>query len=37
VVAVNLFFFGEVYLTGIIVQNFLVLLLLPSLTLLAIQ
>jgi len=30
VVAVNLFFFGEAYLTGIIVQNFLVLLLLPS-------
>jgi hypothetical protein len=37
VVAVNLFFFGEAYLTGIIVQNFLVLFLLPSLTLFAIQ
>ena len=37
VVAVNLFFFGEAYLTGIIVQDFLVMLLLPSLTLLAIQ
>ena len=30
IVAVNLFFFGEAYLTGIIVQNFLALLLSPS-------
>jgi hypothetical protein len=37
VVAVILFFFGEAYLTGIIVRNFLVLLLLPFVTLLAIQ
>jgi len=37
VVAVNLFLFGEAYLTGIIVQNFLVPLQLPSLTLFAIQ
>jgi len=37
VVAANLFFFGEAYLTGIIVRNFLVLHLLPSLTLLIIQ
>jgi len=37
VVAVNLFFFGEGYLTGVIIQNFLVFLLLSSLTLLAIK
>ena len=37
VVAVNLFFLGEAFLTGVIVQNFLGLLLLPSITLLVIQ
>lgn len=37
VVAITLFFFGEAFLTGIIARNFLVLLFLPSLTLVAIQ
>jgi len=37
VVAVNFFFLGEAYLTGVVIQNFLVPLLLPSLVLLAIQ
>jgi len=37
VIAVNFFFLGEAYLTGVVVQNFLVPLLLPSLILFAIQ
>lgn len=37
VVLVIFFFWGEAYLTGVVIQNFLVPLRLPSLTLLAIQ